>query len=367
MSFYLVYIELLQAITDMKRYVRSVYNYVDLLAFVFPMAGSILQIVRSDPNIQNSLFSFFVLFIFLHFLFELRVTRSVCKFVSIIIYAIASIRVFFFIFAGGILAFSVAIMHLLHTCTNSEDCPSYTDGFSFGFFRVISMTYFMMGGMYDPVSNGFSNNDVGFHIMMMVFFFFTVVLMLNVLIALINHAIDDGDRTWELDWLQNRMRYIENAESLAHNFPEFRTVFDYFPETIYYTATSLQVRQYKKKTQSILDDKVTSADLTSAAEFKVQQPVGRNNGGTGEGGGIQDWQQQHSQQQQQKQESESGGTSAGDAAMLALLEQFQEDQRLAREEQQRVYEELRLAHEEQRQAAADLRKELALLKERVGQ
>jgi hypothetical protein len=40
---------------------------VDLLAFVFPMAGSILQLVRSDPNTQNSLFSFSVLFIFLHF------------------------------------------------------------------------------------------------------------------------------------------------------------------------------------------------------------------------------------------------------------------------------------------------------------
>ncbi|KAG0041624.1 hypothetical protein BGZ89_007308, partial [Linnemannia elongata] len=182
MSTIFVWLELFQLIEDKNRYFQSIYNLVDLLAFVFPMAGSILQLVRSDPNTQNSLFSFSVLFIFLHFLFELRVTRSVCKFVSIIIHAIASIRVFFFVFAGGILAFSVAIMHLLHTCTNSEDCPSYTDGFSLGFFRVISMTYFMMGGMYDPVSNGFSNNDVGFHIMMMVFFFFTVILMLNVLI-----------------------------------------------------------------------------------------------------------------------------------------------------------------------------------------
>lgn len=32
------------------------------------------------------------------------------------------------------------------------------------------------------VSNGFSNNDVGFHFMMAVFFLFTVIIMLNVLI-----------------------------------------------------------------------------------------------------------------------------------------------------------------------------------------
>ncbi|KAF9138834.1 hypothetical protein BGX30_008713 [Mortierella sp. GBA39] len=367
MSTIFLWLEFFQLIEEKKKYFRSIYNMVDLLAFVFPMAGSILQLVRPDPNTQNSLFSFSVLFIFLHFLFELRVARSVCKFVSIIIHAIASIRVFFFVFAGGILAFSVAIMHLLHTCTNSDDCPSYTDGFSPGFFRVISMTYFMIGGMYDPVSNGFSHNDVGFHIMMIVFFFFTVILMLNVLIALINHAIDDGDRTWELDWLNNRMRYIESAENLTYDISGFRAAHDCFPETIYYTATPLQVREYRKKTRRIMDDKVTSADLTNSADFKVQQPISGNIGGTGSGGGIQDWpqSQQQQQQSQQQQEGESSGTSAGDAAVLALLKQFQEDQRLAREEQQRVYEELRLAHEEQRQAAADLRKELALLKERV--
>ncbi|KAG0274616.1 hypothetical protein BGZ95_009620 [Linnemannia exigua] len=30
------------------------------------------------------------------------------------------------------------------------------------------MTYFIMGGMYDPVSNGFKQDDVGFHMMMIV-------------------------------------------------------------------------------------------------------------------------------------------------------------------------------------------------------
>ncbi|KAG0314982.1 hypothetical protein BGZ97_008772, partial [Linnemannia gamsii] len=83
----------------------SVYNLIDLPAFAFPLAGSILQLVWSDLSAQNTLLSFSVLFIFLHF-----------------------------------------------------------------------------GGRYDQVSNGFSNNDVGFHLMMAVFFFFTVIIVLNVLI-----------------------------------------------------------------------------------------------------------------------------------------------------------------------------------------
>lgn len=37
--------------------------------------------------------------------------------------------------------------------------------------------------------------------------------------ALVNHAIDDGDGTWEQDWLHNRMRYVESAENLTYNIP----------------------------------------------------------------------------------------------------------------------------------------------------
>jgi hypothetical protein len=46
---------------------RSVYNLIDLPAFAFPLAGSILQLVWSDLSAQNTLLSFSVLFIFLHF------------------------------------------------------------------------------------------------------------------------------------------------------------------------------------------------------------------------------------------------------------------------------------------------------------
>ncbi|KAF9910951.1 hypothetical protein EC991_005125 [Linnemannia zychae] len=351
-----LWLEFFQLLEDTTYYLRSVYNLVDLLAFVTPLVASSLQLAWSDPVAQNSLMSFSVLFLFLHFLFELRVIRSVCKFVSIIIHAISSIRVFFFVFAGGILAFSIAIMHLLHTCTDADACPSYTDGFSLDFLRVVSMTYFMMGGMYDPVANGFTHDDAGFHMMMVIFFFFTVILMLNVLIALINHAIDDGDRTWELDWLQNRMQYVESAENLTYDIPGFRAAHDFFPETIYYTATALQVREYKKKTQSIKEQNASAFELASVGEIKTQVSTASTSSGIG-----QDW------KPPQEEGVTSGTCSGGDngAAMLAMLKQFQQDQRQARLEQQRVYEELRLAHEEQRQTANELRKELALLKEDI--
>ncbi|KAF9091262.1 hypothetical protein BGX23_005359 [Mortierella sp. AD031] len=151
------------------------------------------------------------------------------------------------------------------------------------------MTYFMMGGRYDQVSKGFSSNNFGFHALMIVSFFFTVILMLNVLIALINHAFDDGDKTWELEWLQNRMRYVEGAENLTCDTPEEKA----------------------------------AVDSTIAADTPTQAATFGSDGGSG----------------RQDRQQESVNANAGNEALMALLKQFHEEQQQARDEQRRAYEE----------------------------
>ncbi|KAG0276586.1 hypothetical protein BGZ95_007327 [Linnemannia exigua] len=326
-----LWLEILQLLKDRQGYIQSIYNTVDLLAFLFPLAGSIYELCviwgANDVGLNPPLLSFSVLFIFLHFLFELRVIRSVCQFVSIIIKAIASIRVFFFVFAGGILGFSIALLHLLHTCVDEELCPTAKEGFSNNMLRSISMTYFMMGGRYDPISIAFGTNNVGFHVMLFVFFFFTVILMLNVLIALINHAIDDGDQTWQLDWLQNRMRYVESAENLTYDIPGFRTSNKWFPETIYYTGTPQQVRDYEKETRRLVDESAPVAvSVTVAEEVQVRQV---NLGG-------------------------------GDDTLVVLLKQYHEEQKKNHELQTSLFD-------EQKKTITELRNELRLLRERFVQ
>ncbi|KAF9122116.1 hypothetical protein BGW39_010013 [Mortierella sp. 14UC] len=312
--------EMLQMAKEKSRYFQSVYNYVDLFAFVTPFVSSVLQLNWSDPSAQNPLLSFS--------LFELRVIQSICKFVSIIIRAVDSIRVFFFVFVGGIIAFAIAIMHLMRNCTNATVCPSYTEGFSLNIFQAISMTYFMMSGRYDPLSNGFSSNDVAFHIMLMFFFFFTVILMLNVLIALINHAFDDGDRAWELEWLQNRMRYVESTENLSYDIIE----------TIYYTATPTQVREYRKKVQKIKEESSPTIEVTADAGATSQMLVSD---------AFDDSGQDRQLEQLRQAQMEENSTDAGDSRVLmAMLMQFRDEQKRAREEQQ-------LAREEQQQARTE--------------
>ncbi|KAF9930919.1 hypothetical protein FBU30_011117, partial [Linnemannia zychae] len=303
--------------------VRSIYNIVDILAFLSPLAGSITQlyIIWGDTSTgwNPPLLSFSVLFIFLHFLFELRVIRGVCQFVSIIIKAISSIRVFFFVFAGGLLGFAIAIIHLLHGCTG-PDCLS-AEGYSDNLLRAISMVYFMMGGRYDPVDNGFSSDDVAFHLMMMVFFFFTVIVMLNVLIALINNATNDGDQKWNLDWLENRMRLVESAENMTYVIPGWRSSKDCFPDIIYYTDTTQQSREYEKRTRRLIEESTSVVPtMRTTEEDKLTQ--------LGLGG-------------------------SGNVALFALLKQY--------------HEEHMNNYELQKKTIAELKGELKLLRERIEQ
>ncbi|KAF9953733.1 hypothetical protein BGZ72_005196 [Mortierella alpina] len=180
-------------------------------------------------------------------LFELRIYKSVCKYVTIIRQSVVEIRAFFLIFAGGLVAFTIATLHLLRACPTPGACEEPTTKFSEHFLGALSATYFFMGGRYDPVADEFQSQDWGFHLMMMSYFFFTVIVMMNVLIALINVAFGKGDDAWRLAWVESRLRYIEAAENLSYHVPGFRQSHNWFPKEIYFSATPQQVRAYNKK------------------------------------------------------------------------------------------------------------------------
>ncbi|KAF9903355.1 hypothetical protein EC991_003894 [Linnemannia zychae] len=209
------------------------YNVLNFLAFCIPMGASIDQLViilkkGLSGNVRS--LSFSVLIVFMHMLFELRINKSVCKYVIIIQQAFVEIQVFFVIFAAGILVFTLAFVHMLHACPygDCEQDPNAT--FPINFFGAVSATYFFM--------------DWAVHVMMIIFFFFTVILLLNVLIALINKAHTKSDDDWRLVWIESRLRYIEAAENMSHLIPGFRETYNWFPKEIYFTAKIQQVKEY---------------------------------------------------------------------------------------------------------------------------
>ncbi|KAF9353151.1 hypothetical protein BGX34_011781 [Mortierella sp. NVP85] len=179
-------------------------------------------------------------------MFELRVNKSVCHFVTIIVRTLGNIQVFFIIFAAGIIAFAIAILHILHgSPVGQRDTSNVT--FPLDFYQAISTTYFFMGGIWDSASNDFEGNNWPFQTLMMIYFFFTTILLLNLLISLISSAFDDASNTWELVWLDNKLRYIERAETITYNIPGYRESSDWFPSEIYYCATFQNRQDYKIK------------------------------------------------------------------------------------------------------------------------
>ncbi|KAF9573589.1 hypothetical protein EC968_008346 [Mortierella alpina] len=251
-SIVFLWLEMIEYFKDRKRYTSSMYNVVDHMVFALPLAASINHLLIAFDMIEQEhnigLFSFSVLFIFLHFLFELRVVKSMCYFVTIIIQAIRKIKVFFFIFALGMLTFTVGNLHLLRGFSFKGDPPQ--SEFPRHFYSALTATYFFMGGRYDQIGQEMNGEDGvhwEFQMMMIIFFFFTVILMLNVLIALINKAFSDGDETWRLVWLENRLRIVESAEDMSFRIPGFRESHNWFPESIYYSATPQQIRAYQNK------------------------------------------------------------------------------------------------------------------------
>ncbi|KAG0263515.1 hypothetical protein BG011_008687 [Mortierella polycephala] len=263
-----LWFELIQLFREWRRYVSSMYNVVDIMAFGLPLAASVNHFLilsgtidgRTPEEGHAGFLSFSVLFIFLHVLFELRISKSVCKFVTIIIGAFIKIRLFFFILAGGVISFSIAILHLLRSCPFKECLePDPPISFPEHFYGAFSATFFYMasikaidkrrshGGRYDSINNEFDSNNWAFQTLMIFYFFFTVILMLNVLIALINMAFTDGGETWYLVWLENRMRVIESVENLTFHIPGFREHYNWFPDEIYYSATAKKIADFEAR------------------------------------------------------------------------------------------------------------------------
>ncbi|KAG0212782.1 hypothetical protein BGX28_005629 [Mortierella sp. GBA30] len=137
----------------------------------------------------------------------------------------------------------------------------------------ILFIFLHIGGRYDSINKYLDSENYAFHTMMIIYFFFTVILMLNVLIALVNLAFTDGDNKWHLVWLENRLRYIEGAENLSFRVKGFRQAYNWFPNEIYYSATSQQVKQYTKRCfGDDMDDTDISVGMASQQHTEIGPP-----------------------------------------------------------------------------------------------
>ncbi|KAF9178368.1 hypothetical protein BGZ50_007770 [Haplosporangium sp. Z 11] len=258
------------AIAALVAYKWHKYNILDILAFAFPLGASIYQMVLILANYDYGLawpLSFSVLIVFMHMLFELRINKSVGKYITIIQQAFLEIKIFFVIFAAVVLVFTLALLHVIHACPVGE-CQQSSQ-FPKHFLDALVTIYFFLGGRYDPVDDDFNNGSWAFKTMVSIYLFFTVILLLNVLIALINRAFAKGDDGWRLAWVENRLRYIESAENMSYNISGYREKYNYFPKRIYFTATQEAADEYQKKFKARFGDTSDKPKVETKTEFPL--------------------------------------------------------------------------------------------------
>ncbi|KAG0031916.1 hypothetical protein BGZ82_006742 [Podila clonocystis] len=258
-----LWVEFQQFLRIKAQYFKSPYNTVDLIVYTLPLAGGIVGIVQEVNEAETRALR----------LFELRVIKSVCKTVTVIIKVVGEIKVFFVIFAASIIAFTHTFIHLLWARKGADIDGEINHHASADYpknpFMAFSATYFFMGGRLDPVSDLFSQKDTWFHVMMIVYFFFTIILMLNVHIALVIVAFNTGDESWRVIWHENRLRYIESAENVTMNIPGFRRRHSWFPNEVYYTATQKEVDEYETKYGKPVTSQLAREGNSKAEPYEV--------------------------------------------------------------------------------------------------
>ncbi|KAI7829628.1 hypothetical protein BC939DRAFT_441306, partial [Gamsiella multidivaricata] len=268
-GFILIVYEIMQFLDSPRKYIRSPYNYMDLAAYVLPVVGCLMFLQTQPGPIDIStdivdgdrgpsqiwVMSFAILALYMNILFELRVIKQLGIVVNIILNITRRIGWFFLIFGLFLIAFTHALLHLLHTrrydpCVANDTCEGegrdYPDGYPTGFFSALSATYFFLAGRYDPISDSFDKGSTSFHVMMVIFFFFTAILLLNILIALMNDAYNESKDQGQLAWLKQWSEVIAEVEIFLMS-QGARQNRNYFPDYVYYGANEQEAELYESK------------------------------------------------------------------------------------------------------------------------
>ncbi|KAF9162086.1 hypothetical protein DFQ26_003884 [Actinomortierella ambigua] len=199
-------------------------------------------------------------------LFELRVYRPLGIIVNIILRITYRIAWFFIIFAILIVGFTHTLIYVLYTskpvCVPDEsgkvpdnilDCTTalkaetdYPDGLLQG----ISGTLFFLAGRYDFLDKNFVSNSAAFHLTVIIFYFVMGLVSLNVLIALMNDAINQCGQEGQLAWLKQWFKMLDEVERIFLQILKIKKLHLLSPDYIYYVAPIEDAEKYRTPSTS---------------------------------------------------------------------------------------------------------------------
>ncbi|KAK3824532.1 MAG: hypothetical protein J3Q66DRAFT_325313 [Benniella sp.] len=260
--------EILQMKFSTWKYFLSPFNFVHLAAYLFPVVGCFIFLnaehgIRDGVDVgpeQIYALAFAILLLYLNIIFELRIIASLGRAVNIIVNIAKNIIWFLLIFAVFIVCFTHALLYVLHT-QQYRKCEEWdTDGtckdtnyrskYPTDFLEAFSTTYFFLSGRYEPVEDSLKNGSTAFRAVMVIFFFFTAILLLNLLIALMNHIFNKSEKEGERAYWKLLSEVLSEMEMVTM-YSERAGYSDSHSEYVYYCASDEEVKKFQSRSEML--------------------------------------------------------------------------------------------------------------------
>ena len=161
-----------------RKYLGNPWNYIDIIPLFLIALSMSIEFMINDPKWERPLNAISCFFMWVKFLYLMRIFRQTSKFISMIEAVITDMRVFLYVFFITLIAFGQAMFILANN--NSGD-----DKFISSFFDGVFFAYRMSLGDFDVTKLGSVYLYLVF-IMFVLSTLFLSIIMLNLLIAVIS-------------------------------------------------------------------------------------------------------------------------------------------------------------------------------------
>jgi len=190
------------------KYFRSPWNYIDLIPLSLITFSMLIEYLIDFPQTERAINSISIFFLWIKFLYFLRMHRASAKFISMIVAVISDMKIFLAVFTVSLVTFSQS-MYII-----SNNNPNPDDRFISSFFDSMLFTYRIALGDWD--TSGLGKTDVLIILTLFILStLFLCIIMLNLLIAIISDTYARVEGTSQNDLYKNLADLIIENEYLV--------------------------------------------------------------------------------------------------------------------------------------------------------
>ncbi|CAG8601692.1 3585_t:CDS:2, partial [Paraglomus occultum] len=236
--------EMRQLIHKPYYYIRNIYNLVDVVSLIMPIAYAINLLVGHEP-FQPAYIGASVFFVYLNFILKLRIFEKLGTAIFIIIEIMSNVDRF--VLAMAIMVFAYAYTFWLLLCntevTNALNDNNATAQEYSTFQRGLVSTYFFVTNNLGSLGDAFGDSTIAiFTVLFSVISFY----MWTVLVALMSNVVDDSRTVGRHAWLKQRAEVIVEIELYWFTAKQRRRK-DYFSSLIYYYASPDAIEKRRER------------------------------------------------------------------------------------------------------------------------